>query len=203
MPIGRRFSARARWIALGAVLVVAGLAAAIPAFIGGSPSRAPAPARTLPSWLAGLTQRQSVLATASNGEQLLAHRQRGFHDYVCFTLGTGGGGTCGPVSPSVWERPLVDKRIAVIGRTRDRRGIGWWGLVGDGVTSIRAVYARGSRMQLRVSRGFVVFGDRANPPRSVIALDADGAALGRVNRSDPATIECSPSECSTLVVAQG
>jgi hypothetical protein len=180
-----------RWAALAAVFVAAGLVAAIPAFIHRSASHAAA-AR---SWIDGLSFRTTAVGSATNGESLLAHRQRGTRDGVCFQLGEGGG-ACGSAASQPWETPLATKSIALVGRTKDRRGTGWWGVVGDRVKTVEARFGSGSTRRFGVHRGFVVFGDLV----SVTAQDATGTDLGRVDGNDQATIECTPNACDLVAV---
>lgn len=188
-------SARGRWIAGAAAFTVGGLLASIPAFLGHS-SSSPARVRQQPRWLETLSPRSTILASSSGGEQFLVHRMSGRPEYVCFRLGSVGGGSCGPLSATTWMEPLLSKDIALIGRSRDQRGIGWWGVVGDDVDAVRVRYATRPARRIPVHRGFVTFG----APLSVAAL-VHGNEVGRVDATDIPTINCTPMSCSTLIVA--
>jgi hypothetical protein len=190
-------SARAKWLACLAAFAVGGLVASIPAFLDGPSSPVSKPARQPARWIGALSQRPTLLATAPGGERFVATRQPGTPDGVCFTLGSGGGGWCGPRSASYWDASLNEKDVALVGRTRDRRGVAWWGLVGDDVDTVRVRYANGVARRVAVRRGFVLFG----APVSVTAL-AIGTAMGKIDRTDWPTINCTPESCSSVIVFQ-
>jgi len=142
------------------------------------------------------------LATAANGEELLASRDADQRDSVCFFLGLSGGGGCDSVSSAIWLEPLSRKHIALLARTRDQRGIGWWGFVAGDVRAVRTRYKGGLQRRFSARRGFIVFGSRLDPPRSVAALDAGGTVLGTVTRADQSTIECTLGQCDMIVFLQ-
>jgi hypothetical protein len=143
-----------------------------------------------------------VLATAANGERLLAYRDSEHPARICFLYGSFGG-ECRQQSDPILKALLSSGPLGLLARTQDKDGaIAIWGLVGDGVVSIRAKYANGSTQTVSARYGFIT-PSRASTPTTIEALDAQHEIVASADPTDPRLTQCRVSECAVALLGQG
>jgi hypothetical protein len=172
---------RRRWALMACGLVAGGLIGAIPAFVPEGHDK--------------------VAATAAGGQQLRFYRTQlpDVGEVTCFKLEPGGGGTCRSGGFVV-----SGSEAALLGVTYDRRGVGWWGVVGDDISAVRVVYQDSSAREFSVATSFVVFGGHENPPTRLYALDRQGRSRSSLDEGMAITRQkCTDEACSSVQVSDG
>ena len=183
-------STRAKWIACIAALVVVGLVASIPAFIG-SPSEPRSPSY---AWLERvplahgptLPDPSTPIGTGPNGQQLLATRIP--DGEVCMRFGSAGR-QCVTVDK--------EKQIQLVAKVSVRAENVYWGVVGDDVSAIRVRLADGTASTQEARRGFGVLETRTGRVVSIAALDERGGRVGSVSGDASIPVRCVITSCVT------
>lgn len=228
MRATRRRSLAPRVLAIAALVCAAAVAATVPGtraavadgfgavadFIHGDGSTpGPSIAKVShPGWVNDLPEGRSngpappnahVLATAANGERLLAYRDSTEGSRVCFLYGSFGG-ECRTSADPIWRRLLSTQPIGLLARSSDEHGVvAVWGLVSGDAPRIRVHRTDGSTRVFAARYGFIMSGPPGNPPVKIDALDDGGAVLGTASADDPMLTRCNPSSgCGAVMHAQ-
>jgi hypothetical protein len=181
-------STRAKWIACIVAVVVVGLVASIPAFIG----RSSEPRGASYAWLERvpvahgptLPDPSTPIGTGPNGQQLLATRIP--DGEVCMRFGHAGR-QCVAIDK--------EKQIQLVAKVSIPAENVYWGVVGDDVSAIRVRLADGSATTQGARRGFGVLETRAGRIVSIAALDERGRRVGSASGDVP--VRCVVTSCVT------
>ena len=201
VPGRARSRLRAATTAFAAVSLALAVAVAVPAgraalddaverfFAGGPPPGEPVDAKELPKWLRELQAATGTpvhVLARSGEEELLAYRQRS--GALCFDFDNRVG-VCippdgeGAGSDSLFDGEFQGKPVTLWGPThRDEAGR-WvlWGIAHDVVARVALRYADGAATSARGTNGFIVRAETAREPTEVVAFDARGRELARID----------------------